>query len=1010
MTEAFFKNPILNSPYEPPARHWELDKDGQPTGKILPGRRRSTHTTPVPRPKKRKGADAQAELHLAAAGIASAVEGEDEQAYDVSRIINDIRQEVEAWRALPNPKDWQVTYETARLLDYWRHHEFQSFRPFFCQLEAIETAIWLAEVAPRLGKRGRRYLDYLKRANEDANPGLFRIALKLATGAGKTTVMAMLIAWQTVNAVRRPNSERFTRGFLVVTPGITIRDRLRVLDPAYGDNYYRKRELVPPDMLEDVLKAKVVITNYHAFKRRERMKLAAGTRRLVQGRGKPPATLETEGEMLRRVAGPLMGLKHIVVLNDEAHHCYREKPQTREKVRQEEKEEAKRNREAARLWLTGLEVVQKKLGIKAVYDLSATPFFLAGSGYGEGTLFPWTVSDFSLIDAIECGIVKLPRVPVVDDVPSADIPIFRDLWKHIGKQMPKKGRRKQAAAAASDPLKLPDKLIAALDALYGHYEKVFDEWKKAGIEVPPVFIIVCNNTSTSELVYKYVSGFRREDGSFEQGRLPLFRNFDDYGNPFSRPNTILVDSEQLESDEPLNAEFRAAAADEIERFQRELIARTGDVRAAEKLDDKDILREVMNTVGQPGRLGANVRCVVSVAMLSEGWDANTVTHILGVRAFGTPLLCEQVVGRALRRLSYDADERGRFTPEYADIFGIPFDFTARPVASPPNSPRPVVQVHAVRPERDHLEIRFPRVEGYRLLLPEDRLKARFGEDSVLELTPELVGPTITRNEGLVGEGVDLAPDRLKDLRKSTLIYELTKALLFGKFREAGEPPKLHLFGRLKRIVRQWLENCLVCRGGTYPAQVLYAGLLEMACEKIMAAIELATSSGDERRVRAIVDPYNSEGTTRHVFFTTTKERRFRTTKSHVNWVIADSDWELELCRVLEAHPKVLSYVKNQGLGFEVPYVMGGVARRYLPDFVVRLADEGDEPLHLVLEVKGRREEDARYKADAMRRYWIPGVNDLKRYGRWAFAEFRAVYEMEREFAELVETLTAKSAA
>ncbi len=546
MAPDFFADPILNSPYEHPSRHWELDEDGQPTGNILEVRRPCRLITPVPQPKKKKGRKkGQAELDLGVAGLTH-----DEQQYDPTPIINEIRRHVDKWRGLPEDQ-WSVTPETARLLEHWRHHPFQGHRPFFCQVEAAETAIWLQEVAP---KRAKKLIAHLKAANENANPALFRIALKLATGAGKTTVMAMLIAWQTINAVRRPASKAFSRGFLIVTPGITIRDRLRVLLPNDAENYYEQRELVPRDMLPEMQKARIVLTNYHAFRRRERAQISKGSRRLLEGRDGELATLETEGQMLQRTLGELMGLKNIVVVNDEAHHCYRAKAEAENAkgLKGEEKEEAKKNNEAARLWITGLETVARRLGVHTVFDLSATPFFLRGSGYAEGTLFPWTVCDFSLMDAIECGIVKLPRVPVADNTQSGDMPKLRNLWEHIGKQMPKKGRAK---GGELDPLNLPNELQTALFALYDHYEKTFVSWREQKIPVPPVFIIVCNNTASSKLVYDFVSGFHRKlpDGgtSFEQGRLALFRNFDEAGNALAYPRTILIDSEQLESGEAL---------------------------------------------------------------------------------------------------------------------------------------------------------------------------------------------------------------------------------------------------------------------------------------------------------------------------------------------------------------------------------------------------------------------------------------------------------------------------
>ncbi|MFZ1508604.1 MAG: DEAD/DEAH box helicase family protein [Anaerolineae bacterium] len=1002
METRFFEQPILNSPYAYPARHWELDSQGQPTQRIIENRRRAEFITPVPKPRKRKGSGQQQQFIFdEGAGLST-----QQQQYDPTPIINALRQRVDQWRAIPNAAHWGVTPETARLLEHWRHHPFNNARPFFCQIEAVETAIWLTEVAPN-DRTGKVFLEHLANANHDANPELMRLALKLATGAGKTTVMAMIIAWQTVNAVRRPNSKKFTRGFLIVTPGLTIRDRLRVLLPNDPDSYYQDRELVPNDMLGDLDRAKIVITNYHAFLRRERLELSRGGRALLQGRGAALDTLETEGQMIQRVMPDLMGMKNILALNDEGHHCYREKPTHEDEgdLAGDDRDEAQKNNEAARVWISGLEAVNRQLGLARVMDLSATPFFLRGSGYAEGTLFPWTMSDFSLMDAIECGIVKLPRVPVADNIPGEEMPRFRNLWEHIRTRMPKKGRGK---AKTLDPLSLPVELQTALEALYGHYQKTFDLWQENGIRVPPCFIVVCNNTSTSKLVYDYISGFQRvnEDGSttLENGRLALFRNFDEHGNPLARPNTLLIDSEQLESGEALDDNFRAMAADEIERFRREIIERTGDIRQAENLTDQALLREVMNTVGKPGRLGEAIRCVVSVSMLTEGWDANTVTHVLGVRAFGTQLLCEQVIGRALRRQSYDLNEDGLFDAEYADVLGIPFDFTAKPVVAPPQPPRETIHVQAVRPDRDALEICFPRVVGYRVELPEERLTAQFNADSVLELTSDLVGPSITRNAGIIGQEVDLSLEHLKDMRPSTLLFHVTKRLLYTKWRDPGEEPKLHLFGQLKRITREWLDTCLVCKGGTYPAQLMYQELADMACERITAAITRAFQG--ERPIKAVLDSYNPTGSTLHVNFNTSKMNRWQTDprRCHVNWVILDSDWEAEFCRVAESHPRVRAYVKNHNLGLEVPYRYGSETRRYIPDFIVLVDDSrgDDDLLHLIVEIKGYRREDAKEKKSTMETYWAPGVNHLGVYGRWAFAEFTEVYQIQADFAAKIE--------
>jgi type III restriction enzyme len=1021
MENPFFDRPILNSPYEMPARHWELDGQGQPTQKVLNSRRRAEFITPIPKPKKRRAVVAVEQENIVfdeGKGLSS-----DKQQYDPTSIVNELRSHVDQWRELASPNLWQVTPETARLLQHWRKFKFSSVRPFFCQVEAVETAIWLTEVAPHTAS-GKRILEHLSAANKDANPELMRLALKLATGAGKTTVMAMLIAWQTVNAVRRPGSKYFSRGFLIVAPGLTIKDRLRVLQPGDPYSYYANRELVPSDMLDDVRRAKIVITNFHAFKLRERIDISSGGRALLQGRqGEELNTLETEGQMIQRVMPDLMGLKNILVLNDEAHHCYREKPHEEddEALKGDDRKEAEKNNEAARLWISGLEAVNRKLGVTRVIDLSATPFFLSGSGYAEGTLFPWTMSDFSLMDAIECGIVKLPRVPVAENIPGDELPMFRNLWENIRKDMPKKGR---GSGDELDPLKLPTRLQTAIQALYGHYEKTHKLWADRGIKVPPCFIIVCQNTAISKLVYDFVSGFHRknEDGSttLENGRLPLFRNFDENtGNPLPRPNTLLIDSEQLEAGDALDDNFRAMASDEIERFRREIVERTGDARAGDNITDQELLREVMNTVGKVDTLGGSTRCVVSVSMLTEGWDANTVTHVLGIRAFGTQLLCEQVIGRALRRQSYDLNEEGLFNVEYADVFGIPFDFTAKPVIAPPQPPRETVQVKAMRPERDHLEIQFPRVKGYRVELPEDKLTAVFDDDSILELTPDIVGPSITRNSGIIGQSEDMTLKHLGDIRPSTLLFHLTHRLLYTKFRDPGEEPKLHLFGQLKRITKEWLDTCVVCKGETYPALLMYQDLADMACNRIVSGITEAHRG--ERPIKALLDPYIPTGSTATVRFNTSRELRWETSADscHINWVVLDSDWEGEFCRVAESHAQVRAYAKNHNLGLEVPYRYGSDARIYLPDFIV-LVDDGhgpDDLLHLVVEIKGYRREDAKEKKSAMETYWVPGINHLGSYGRWAFAEFTEVYQIEvdfsakvaSEFDKLIQSVAAKSA-
>jgi type III restriction enzyme len=999
---SFFEQPVLNSPYEAPRLHHALDEHGQPLDvPPVQGRRRSEIITPVPMPRMQTGRTRQGLLALGDRDDPSA----GEQEYNPTPIINEIRNHVASWRALPNPADWGVTPTTARLLAYWRTHKFSGLQPFFCQIEAVETIIWLTEVASRRPQY-RTIRAHLEKGNAASNPELFRLAMKMATGAGKTTVMAMLIAWHTANAVRASGSSRFSKGFLIVTPGITIRDRLRVVKPEDPDSYYASRELVPSDLLPDIAKAKIVITNYHAFRKREIMEVSRVGRALLQGRGEPPITAETEGEMLERACGELLTLKNVVVINDEAHHCYRERPlrEGEDTLRGEEKDEAIKNNEAARLWISGVEALKRKIGLAAIYDLSATPFFLAGSGYREGSLFPWVVSDFSLLDAIECGIVKLPRVPVDDNLPSGDMPIYRNLWqvlKERGRSLPRKGASK---AGDLDPLKLAPELQTALYSLYSHYKQTFERWTPI-IPVPPVFIVVCSNTAVSKLVYEWISGFQRknEDGELytvHKGHLELFRNFDEYGNRLPKPPTLLIDSEQIESGDALDPAFRDLAGPEIEQFKREKAAREGAGSVAEAVTDAELLREVMNTVGKPGRLGEGVRGVVSVSMLTEGWDTNTVTHIVGVRAFNTQLLCEQVVGRALRRQSYELDPKTQLLPvEYADILGIPFAFTAKPVAAPIVAPKPVFRVQAIK-ERAELEIVFPRVEGYRVDLPGERLQAQFSEDSRLTLTPENVGPCTVLLQGIVGESVEITPRVLEEIRPSTITYHIAKRLIETRFRDAGEDLPVSLFGDAQRIVRRWIDEGHLVAKGVPLAAVTYVQLADEAAERIYLACQRV--AGGERRVKAILDPYNPRGSSRFVNFTTSKDvRTSDPRKSQVNAVVCDSTWEAELARVIERNPHMLAYVKNQGLNFEVPYRDGATERRYIPDFIVRIDDGGDEPLNLVLETKGYRGGDAQLKAETMKGLWVPGVNNLGTHGRWAFAEFTDPFDIQAAFDKLV---------
>ncbi|MDZ7711768.1 MAG: DEAD/DEAH box helicase family protein [Rhodovibrio sp.] len=1006
-TSAPLDNPILNTPFQEPERHHQLNEDGSPTGIVNPGRRPSVYMTPVPPPKKRTGQSQTAQDELAL-GDSDAPKQEVRE----NTLINEVRRHVSAWRALP-PSKWGVTHPTERLLRHWR--EAPREKPFFfCQLEAVETIIWLTEVAPKAGPKD--LLPRLEAYNADANPDLFRLALKMATGSGKTTVMAMLIAWQAVNKARQPRSRTFVNNFLVVTPGITIRDRLRVLLPSDRYNYYENSDVVPRDMLDDVRKARIVITNYHAFKLREKFDAPNLTKKVIGGRRGPKSIPESEGEMVRRVCGDLMRGGGAIVLNDEAHHCYRERPDAAEarKLSTEEKAEAKRNQEAARLWINGVEAVNRQLGkdgrggVKAVYDLSATPFFLRGSGYPEGRLFPWVVSDFSLMDAIECGIVKVPRVPVSDNQVGGWLPVYRNLYayiqQHSDTKLPKQGLTKQRKTEGGlSPDSLPPPLTGAMQALYGHYQGVFTAWEDKGHAVPPVFIVVCNNTSTSRLVRDHIAGYEQPNGHLKPGALPLFSNVDEQGQWRHRPRTILIDSEQLESGESLSADFKKLAAGEIAEFKRDLRERFPE-RDAEAISEEDLLREVMNTVGKPGRLGEQVRCVVSVSMLTEGWDANTVTHILGVRAFGTQLLCEQVVGRALRRVNYEPGKDGRLSPEYAEVLGVPFTFVASQGEEQPSPPPTQTRVEALS-DRQHLEVRFPRVAGYRIQLPDERLEATFNANHIWRVTPD-EAPSKTELEAVVGEQAELNLDRLKQRREQEAQFYVASRALQLYFKDGDDQPKWHLFPHVLRITKTWFRDCLATPD-TFPQYLLWQPLADKAAGLIHSAC-VPRQAGREQ-LRPILDPYNREGSSRHVGFMTAKTdlMETRADKCHVNFVVCDSDWEAGFAHAIEELPEVLAYVKNHNLGFEIPYHDGGEERRYRPDFIVHWNDgDPDDPLNLIVEIKGFRGIDAQIKAEAAENLWCQAVNNHGGFGRWAFLEIRDRYDIARTLRDFVASCPA----
>jgi len=966
-------NPILNSPYREPTRHLEIGPHG-PTGVILDGRRKSVSYVPLVSTKKGKG---------------------DQEAFDFdstgerieeNALINELRVAVRRWARLNYPG---VTPVTRKLLQFWSNGDRDN-PVLFCQREAVETVIYLAEASGRRSEKNfRPVFDVI---NENYNSGLPRIALKMATGSGKTIVMAMIIAWQTINKVRAPHDGRFAKKFLVVAPGVTIRDRLRVLQPTDDGNYFRERDLVPLDLWDDLLQSQVVIVNRHAFGQkvtREGQGLSKQTRAVLNSVRKNEAFdpfLETESQVVTRVLADFGPSKDaIVVLNDEAHHCYLNKS-SEDRVA---KEDADRN-EDARVWFRGIQWIKKYRGVKAVYDLSATPFYLNGSGYHEGFIFPWTASDFSLVEAVECGIVKIPRLPIDDDAAAEQV-VYLNLWDSIGDQLPKRGGKNTNLATWSPPAELE----GALKSLYRSYEAAYRYYEtslKSHGEPPPVLIVVCPNTLVSRLVFEWIAGrvVNNEDGTshYRPGELSLLSNCDQNNVPLSRPHSILIDSAQLDSGEVLSREFKDAAELEIARFREEYrIRRPGaDV---DSLTDSDLLREVMNTVGKRGQLGENIRCVVSVSMLTEGWDANNVSHILGIRAFSSQLLCEQVVGRGLRRRSYEVNSDGLFDPEYAEVYGVPFQMIPSDKDIPNPKPKsPATDVWALD-ERAHLEIFFPKVDGYRFEIPDQGLTWKFSPDTKFELSNQKVANWVESRGPLGVPGV--VELKFDDVREQTVAFGLAKMILNKQLAGLDGDRKPWLFPQLVEMCKEWIATQLSFTPGTNIGHLMIAEFRHEAAERAFNAV-IRNVEVEHQVLLPIIRKHDPLGSTGDVRFITRKAA-IETVKSHVNKVVLDgpkgNTWEEAMAATLEANADVVSFVKNDHLDFSIPYTHLGKTYSYYPDFLVRLREKpGDLLRTLIVEVSGTQKSagPTNAKASTARLQWCRSVNNFGGYGRWGYVE------------------------
>jgi type III restriction enzyme len=1008
-------NPILNSPYDEPKLHYATDVDGSLNySDIREGRRIfSPDIQVIPTRQGPQG---------------SIFEVNDFAAEYGTHIINLCRKEVGKWREEKYPNTTRVTKE---LLLFWflnpdRHATKQLF---FAQREAVETAIWLNEVAEK-SNAGQNILNKIREGqqtvSEDTADQLPRIAYKMATGSGKTVVMACFILYHYFNRQEYRNDTRFADYFLIVAPGVTIKDRLGVLfvdtktkNPAEIQDYYHVRDIVPQNLEHrlDNLNARLVITNYHTFE----PKTLKGNKRSpfdgkvdLEGNKIDTGNLEDFSQVIKRTLSKFKAGTRLLVMNDEAHHCYLPKS----KGKTSDNEEADENQRAA-VWFTGLKEISKRFKLQNIYDLSATPYYLTGSGYTPYSLFPWVVSDFGLIEAIESGLVKIPFLPESDNTQELTMPVLRNLYEHVKDELPRKGQRKQKSEAAKEgqkikeqPPRLPALVKAALDQFYGHYVEYFNgvrknqEQKANLFSSPPVFIIVCNNTSVSKEVYKYIAGYEYLDENEKlvtvSGAKELFSNYDSITKkPLKRPPTLLIDSDALDNSDQINEDFKKIFASEIEEFKKDY-ARLHGQGSADNISDGEILREVVNTVGKQNKLGSHIRCVVSVSMLTEGWDANTVTHIMGLRAFGSQLLCEQVAGRALRRMNYflqgydkdgnpTEDKRKivvyKFPPEYAHIIGVPFKMFKGGKTEPPPPPVDFTHITALPERQEKMEIEFPNVVGYRIENYDGEIKYDFSNIENYEIRGDITPIETQLASAFSKEEIQIKIQSVLEKRDHEIIFWLTKELIKYHFSDDEGSPNFQKFNKLKSIVAEWYNKKVILLN---IQDLRYKRLLYFEEPKKMVdhiARGINPHINTTEHVRPVFNYYNKFGSTKYVNGNTTKEV-FATQKSHINYVVMDSEWEGIAAKTLEELPQVISYVKNQFLGFAIPYVKEGKDKNYFTDYIVQCKDKDGNIKNLMIEISGFSKDKAEKKWFVENR-WIPAVNALKDkydYPEWHFIE------------------------
>ena len=931
--------PILNSPWEPPSRHWKLDaRLNQATDELLDGRRDSSGRIMMPRSKK--------------AAVQPTLE---DVAGEPFNTINRLRVLVDNWRGLDYPG---AASRTRQLLEYWNGTQ-PVIRPFFCQREALETAIWLVEAGREDDESAwRGIVGRLEGVNSEWNDGVSRFALKMATGSGKTVVMAMLMIWHAVN-------RSMPRDFLIIAPNLTVKDRLAELRSDHDE--WLLPQLTPIQLQPDLNRLRITILNFQAFQKRDKLHVngasdrAPGAVRQLLRKGKDPRWEETEDEMLHRLLTSHRSGEPMVVINDEAHHCYRMENYGSAKASKDEKDEEKH----AALWFSALKALHAQGRLAQVFDLSATPMYLRRPAELQSEHFPWIISDYPLSDAIEAGLTKIPRLPVDDDS-AQDAPVYRNLYE-------------QTKPKTLDGANMQQTVRDALETMHRHYqESVAPQYGKHG--VIPVMIAVANNIPNATSLFRWIAGYQDEKGCFHRGQLEEFSNVRLDGSGYvDRPPTLLVHSQLGVADEANQTLKKIASA------QAELHAPDG----ATKNEQVQAIRDIFNTVGRKGEPGEHIRCVISVGMLTEGWDAKTVTHIFGFRAFSSQLLCEQVTGRALRRTSFEPDpDTGQPRAEYANVFGVPYEFMRGvempPTPAPPKDPYVVESVEG----REHRRIEFPNLSGYAWSTPDPGVKLDHEKVRPYDVTSPNT-PTQTLTSGISGVSESVGPFRQHT--RQPIIWRIA-AEAVRRF-ETSESRRRSLFASMIKATEDWLQHPNVTFAPGGKLEWLLQSPHNNDAPDHIAAAAYRSDAGSATLLPVYADQRDPmqprERSTNIKPFKTALEPVWETRESELNKAPCHSTLEYAAAQELDAHWLIEAWARNFRLGWTIPWRDHDrdVWATYEPDFVARvITGDDDLPLHLIIECKGKPFDDlsANAKRNAVEQQWIPAVEATGEYGRWRY--------------------------